>query len=505
LHSDLKQRVALRLRFVLDLVQRGPEASPALSLAGGSVLPLAILILADRPLATDLLRLGTAAGGLLVAQALVGNILPGSSPDPPSRASRHVEARGSGTHAGHVSAAATEEFDTEAAQPIHPLFDMDSGIDPAQELLQIARLLARRICELLGAEAAWVFRLQEGGQGVSLLSSHLQPLASGGDGPQSTARRIADSCVRSHCGRTKAERPSVREAGSEYMAIPLTRRGRWLGVLVARCPSGPREASHMEMELLSSLLSQTALALENSLLWEAQKDVDAKLRQFALHRADYGSTLSHELRTPLTSIKGFAQLLHREKEPSPDTVHRYAGTIATEADRLAMIVRDIVELSRMETGLLQMRRRPALLNRLLARAIARVRSVAPERTLVTSVPDRLPVVRVDPDRLDRVLERLLLDALAQSIPSGTMLVAAQAGDDEVTVRVEYRATQHQMERMVRALRGPGKLAEQGLPTQLGRDGLGLYICRNYIEAHGGKMWIEQPEEQLVRLVFTLPL
>ncbi len=451
----------------------------------------------------------TTAAGLVVAYALIDSLLgrrTGRSSIralPPQPAPEHgpdddASAAGLSCPAGIA--------DCWVVDAMQGLMTVAQDTAPKSGLSQAVDNLARRACDLVDADAAWVYGIEgESGQ-LSLLSSHLQPrIAKDWELLSARAEQFAAESVRA-LGRRDPRRSHISQLSraGEYIRIPLLRRRRVLGLLVVHTLDTDGPPSPMKEDLLVSLASQTTVTLENTLLYETQRDIDAKLKQFELHRTDYVATLSHELRTPLTSIKGFAQLLIRNQEMSAEAAREYASTIAAEADKLALIVNDIVDLTRMETGLLDLHRKPVLLGRLIRGVVRRIQPMAAGQQLRTLLPERLPAVRVDPERLDQVLDRLLVDALGQSYARSDILLAVEAGDEGVTVRLEYRTTEARIETLAQALKGFAQTSGDGQATQLGRGRLGLYICRNFIEAHGGKMWIECPEEQVARVVFTLP-
>ncbi|MGE5619456.1 MAG: histidine kinase dimerization/phospho-acceptor domain-containing protein [Sphingomonadaceae bacterium] len=381
--------------------------------------------------------------------------------------------------------------------------DVTAGLDVSQA----TTTLVHRACEMIGADAAWVYHNPASSRALTLVASHVQPQAIGRwEALTAQARRAAEMVMPSvlRYDLRGGQRVSGPVEVGEYLAVPLVHGQRLLGMLVVHHPVTATEADGPKTELLVSLSAQAAVILENGILHESHRDVQAKLRQLEHHRADYVSTLSHELRTPLTSIKGFAQLLARDPGVCGDGARAYAATIVSEADRLALIVNDIVDLTRMETGLLELHRRAVAFGPLVKAVGQRVQAMAPTRRVIVSLPERLPTVRIDPDRMEQLFERLLVEAVGQSSPSNPILLAVESGDDGVTVRLEYRTSEEQIEGLSEALKGFGQSGGDGQATQLGRGRLGLYICRNFIEAHDGKMWIEHPEEQLARVVFTLP-
>lgn len=506
----VKHPVGFRSLFAEGSFRDRLFASSAVRIALGLVAAaLGVLLLSSWTRWPNPLQLLAAATSLVLAYAPADNALPKRSGQrPPKMLPEKTEPESDLADSPQLPILACPAGRSECwvLDTIQGLLTTAQEAAHGLEVSQAANALARRACELVDANAAWVYRMEENGERTVLVSSHLHPRAAHDwDGLSAAAHQVAGEGARSYGRRgiREARHPRVSTVG-DYLAVPLVRRNRALGMLVVHCAGTHGMPSRFKGDLLSALANQATLALENSLLYESQLDAEAKLRQFGLHRADYAATLSHELRTPLTSIKGFAQLLTRDQDASIETVRQYASTIASEADKLALIVSDIVDLTRMETGLLQMHRKPVALGRLIRDVVGRVQPMSPTQQLQSSLPERLPSVRVDPERLEQVLGRLLVDAIGQSTPDSTVLVAAEAGEEGVTVRLEYRTSEAQVDSLIKALKGPGQFADDGQATQLGRGGLGLYICRNFIEAHGGKMWIEQPEEQVARVVFTLP-
>ena len=210
------------------------------------------------------------------------------------------------------------------------------------------------------------------------------------------------------------------------------------------------------------------------------------------------AAVGHELRTPLAAIKGHAStLLQDDVTWSQDDQRHSLSTISAEADHLAQLVNNLLDMSRLEAGLLLLHRAPRRFDELAAAVVHR-QTVAPER-IALELPDDLPPVWVDAPRIEVVMQNLLANALAYS--DGPVRVGASQQDDMVRVVVSDD--------------GPG-IGDEDLPhiferfyrarhshRQTGGTGLGLAICKAFVQAHGGQIWAESGPRGTA-IYFTLP-
>ena len=223
------------------------------------------------------------------------------------------------------------------------------------------------------------------------------------------------------------------------------------------------------------------------------------------HEADEFKTtllaaVGHELRTPLTAIKGHAStLLQDDVTWSPEEQRHSLRTIGAEVDRLTGLVRDLLDLSRQQAGLLPLHREAWRLEDLLSGALQRLGQ--PLVGLVVDVPADLPLLKVDRARIEVVLRNVLANALAYS--GEGVRVAARALGDMVEIAVsdagpgvEPADLPHLFERFHRA--------GSGLQRRSQGTGLGLAICKAFVEAHGGAIVAQSgPQGTIFRL--TLPM
>lgn len=212
------------------------------------------------------------------------------------------------------------------------------------------------------------------------------------------------------------------------------------------------------------------------------------------------AAVGHELRTPLAAIKGYAStLLQEDVSWSLADQRHFLQTISGEADRLAQLVSNLLDLSRQEAGLLLLNREPIKLQHLVAKIIERL--YRSDILLVSDIPDNLPLVNVDRARIEVVLHNLVVNALAYG--DDEIHITAKRYQDEIIVSVSDNGPgissdelPHVFERFYRA--------RHGRQQHSGGTGLGLTICKAFIEAHGCSIWAEEGV-QGTTFSFSLPL
>jgi len=216
------------------------------------------------------------------------------------------------------------------------------------------------------------------------------------------------------------------------------------------------------------------------------------------------SLVSHELRTPLGHIKGFASsLLEPDVDWDEATQRDFITEIDREADRLAALVSDLLDMSKIESAgassLEKGRVRPA---ELVRQALASVAKVMSDHVVANEVPEDLPEIVVDGPQIERVIGNLVENAAKYSDPGTHIRVSCQIAGDEATFCVQDQ--------------GPGipeefrdQIFEKFFRIKSGRPrtpgtGLGLSICKGIIEAHGGRIWLESREGKGSTFCFRLP-
>jgi len=211
-----------------------------------------------------------------------------------------------------------------------------------------------------------------------------------------------------------------------------------------------------------------------------------RLHELQERQADLLRAISHDLRTPLTVILTQAQLLQRRPD-DPPTVVRRAESVRTSAQRMAAMIDDLVDLVRLEAGLVKLAPRAVALAPFAAELRDRLRGTLAVERLRLEVPESLPAASADPPRLERILVNLITNALKYSPPESETVVSGALVDGQVQLTVADQGPgipADELDRVFeRFYRSPSALRKEGL-------GLGLYITRLLVEAHGGQIRVE---------------
>jgi two-component system sensor histidine kinase KdpD len=259
--------------------------------------------------------------------------------------------------------------------------------------------------------------------------------------------------------------------------------------------------SSSEKRLLQTFASQGALALERAWLIQAESRARILEESDELKSAIL-SSVSHELRTPLSTIKAAASSL-RGKEVSWDSPARLEliAQIDDEADHLNMLVGNLLDMSRIESGALKPKREWNILSEIVGGVLIRMKHLAEEHKLKIDVPESLPLVPVDYVQMEQVFTNLLSNSLKYAPANTLVRIHAQVEGETIHVQVSNQGPQVPHEHLERIF---DKFYRITAADRVTGTGLGLSICKGIIEAHGGRIWAENVSDSFV-FNFTLPL
>ena len=257
-----------------------------------------------------------------------------------------------------------------------------------------------------------------------------------------------------------------------------------------------------EDRLLGTFASEAALALERARLTQAESRARVLEQSDALKSALL-SSVSHELRTPLATIMASVTSLRSgEVEWHEEARQELLSAIEEETDHLNQLVGNLLDMSRIEAGILRPQRSWNLLSEVIQSVLRRMRKKTVRHRIFVDVPEDLPLVPLDFVQIEQVFTNLLDNSLKYS-PSGTTIrIGASILDDkQVIVEVSNQGSPVPPEYLERMF---GKFSRLPGVESVTGTGLGLSICKGIIEAHGGRIWAENLPPGLA-FRFTLPL
>jgi two-component system sensor histidine kinase KdpD len=300
-----------------------------------------------------------------------------------------------------------------------------------------------------------------------------------------------------------------RAAGAGTDTLPLARalfvpllgsRGR-VGVMALFPSAESRLDDPDERQLLHTIAGLVGSALERTQLAEEARRASLRIETEQLRNALL-SSVSHDLRTPLGVVTGATSALLEDDVPKDEAVRRQLlMTAHEEALRLNRLVRNLLDMTRLEAGALKVQKELQPLEEIVGSALDRMDDRLRGRDVTASIPSDLPLVPFDAILIEQVLINLLENATKYSPAGSPIEIRAHARDGEVEVEVADRGrgiprqdAERVFDKFYRVREGEG-----------GGVGLGLTICRGIVSAHGGRIWVEERSGGGSAFRFTLPL
>jgi two-component system sensor histidine kinase KdpD len=289
--------------------------------------------------------------------------------------------------------------------------------------------------------------------------------------------------------------------GSEFLYLPLRAPMRTRGVLAIKASNRRLLMVPEQQRLLDTFAALVAIALERVHYVEVAQQALIRMESERL-RNSLLAALSHDLRTPLAALVGLAESLELTKPELSGQQRDTAQAIAEEARRMNELVKNLLDMARIESGDVKLRREWQSVEEVVGSALKASRSALANRRVEVALPPDLPLVEFDATLIERVLYNLLENA-GKYTPAGTTIkIAAEASVDQLLVTITDDGPgvpQAQREAIFEKFtRGSRESATPGV-------GLGLAISRAIVEAHRGRIWVEDNAGHGARFCFTLPL
>ena len=268
----------------------------------------------------------------------------------------------------------------------------------------------------------------------------------------------------------------------------------------------PGEFPHETIELLQTFATQSALAIQNARLFREIEDKSRQLEAASQHKSEFLANMSHELRTPLNAIIGYSELLEEEAEDLdggrlvPDL-----QKIASAAKHQLSLINDILDLSKIEAGRMELEMTAFDLDTAIDNALTLVRERASRRGIVLgrAIDEPLGTIHADERKVKQVLLNLFSNALKFTPEGGRIELRAAMNDGMVEISVTDTGVgiaPEDQEAVFEEFRQVGTAAKKVEGT-----GLGLALSRKFIELHGGRIWVQSQEGVGSTFTFTIPV
>ena len=398
-----------------------------------------------------------------------------------------------------------------------------SNIDP----VWVTQAIAERTAEVLGDWAAVIIRSRDSADlrvasiyhrdlaslGLAWSYIYRQPLKVGdgiigqviATGYPSLTTNVgsAQSGISAATDTTSYHTPSMQLAS--LLILPLRTRRETIGALVIAANNPDCAMTEEKLPLAELLAERASLAIDNAMLYTEQVEARRKVEDLSRLKDEFLSIASHELRTPVTSIKGYTQLaktlIH---ENDLGTSEEYLDIALDQIDRMSRLILELLDVSRIETGRLEIRREPIDWSAFVHDVVHHHHTTVSDRRLALNVPVNGKRVVGDRDRLEQVLGNLLENAVKYSPDGSEILVGVEDKGDQLVTAVRDRGIGIPADELSQVFERFHR-GRQVSSTNYGGLGLGLYITKQIIERHGGTIWVESAEGVGTTFYFALPV
>jgi len=307
---------------------------------------------------------------------------------------------------------------------------------------------------------------------------------------------------------------------ASYLGVPIPSGGQVIGVISVQSTDQEGRFTEADQRLLSTIASAVGVAFHNAKLFEDASQARAAAEEADAAKSSFLSTVSHELRTPLTSVLGFAKIIRRRLEErlfpliaeddrkvqqAKIQVIENLGVVVSEGERLTKLIDDVLDLAKIEAGKFTWNMSSVSIADVIERAIAATASLfdAKKLKLERNIEPDLPTINGDQDRLIQVVINLISNAV-KFTDEGSISCSARLENGELVIGVTDSgigiAPIDQPKVFEKFKQVGDTLTDKPKGT-----GLGLPICKEIVEYHGGRIWVESEPGQGSTFSFTLPV
>jgi signal transduction histidine kinase/CheY-like chemotaxis protein len=307
---------------------------------------------------------------------------------------------------------------------------------------------------------------------------------------------------------------------ASYLGVPIPSGGQTIGVISVQSTDQEGRFTDADQRLLSTIASAVGVAFHNARLFEDARQARAAAEEADAAKSSFLSTVSHELRTPLTSVLGFAKIIRRRLEerlfpliPEDDRKVQQAkhqvienlDVVVSEGERLTKLIDDVLDLAKIEAGKFTWNMGKTSIADVIERAVAATASLFEVKKLnmIRAIDPDLPAINADQDRLIQVVINLISNAV-KFTDVGSITCSARLDGNDIVVGITDSgigiAPGDQQKVFEKFKQVGDTLTDKPKGT-----GLGLPICKEIVEFHGGRIWVESQPAKGSTFSFTLPV
>ena len=286
------------------------------------------------------------------------------------------------------------------------------------------------------------------------------------------------------------------------MCAPLVAGGQLIGTLILSTTEESRFGEY-DLRILMLFAEQAAVAISNAQAFHREQESVSRLADLDRLKTDFIATITHELKTPLTSLMGYASILRkRALELRPDQREEFFTIMARQGDKILRLIEELLQSSRIEAGATRLRREPLDLRAIVKDVESGLSSLAKTHSLVFDVPEGDLGLYGDATALEHVLTNLLENALKYSEAGTEIRLAVEEQEAEVHITISDQGQGIDPDDLPLIFERFRQVGGQGRTRN--SVGLGLYIVRSLVNAHGGRVWADSAIGRGTTFTIALP-
>ncbi|MCO5724936.1 ATP-binding protein [Robiginitalea marina] len=426
--------------------------------------------------------------------------------------------------------AKVEDRTREVQQRLNELATVNSvtkALNDKLELDELIQLVGNKMKEVFNSDITYLALLD---RETSIINFPYQdgddmPPMQLGEGLTSRIIQTGDSLLINRDVDIMAEynKHGIQQTGKQaisYLGVPIPVEDSIIGVLSVQSTQHESRFKEEDKKLLSTIAINVGVALHNAELYEEAKVAKARAEEANEAKSAFLSTVSHELRTPLTSVLGFAKIIRKRLEDkifpavtvddqkikrTMKQVSENLDVVVSEGERLTTLINDVLDLAKIESGRMEWNMKPLFMQDVISRAVSATSSLFEQKKLALKkhITADLPLVSGDEDKLIQVVINLLSNAV-KFTHKGTVTIDAYQDKNQLIVEVQDTGVgiaEEDKHKIFERFRQAGDT----LTDKPQGTGLGLPICREIIEHHGGIIWMKSEPGVGSTFFFSIPV